>query len=118
MSRCSLGNGFLHQHGRSEAQPCAFCKCYLHALVVLTHTTEFIKLLLWPLAMLMQVGEECSDQLMEKHRVSWSILLLKDAQGVECLIEVNMNIEQMKGETSCLGCEAWVTYEEVTHAEE
>lgn len=68
VSRCSLGNCFHHQCDCSAVQPCIFCKCYLHALVVLTHLTEFIKLSLWPVAMLMQVGKKCSDQLMEKEQ--------------------------------------------------
>lgn len=38
---------FIIQHKCSQVQPCAFCKCYLHALSVLIHPTEFIKHLLW-----------------------------------------------------------------------
>lgn len=50
----------------------------------------------------MQIGEKCLDQLMEKNRVSWSMLLLKDAQGVECLIEVVTKMKQMRGRLSDL----------------
>ena len=42
-----LETAFIIQHDCSQVQPCVFCKCYLHALSVLIHPTEFIKHSLW-----------------------------------------------------------------------
>ena len=42
-----LETAFIIQHDRSQVQPCVFRKCYLHALFVLIHPTEFTKRLLW-----------------------------------------------------------------------
>lgn len=38
---------FITQQNCSQVQPCVFCKCYLNALSVLIHPTEFIKRSLW-----------------------------------------------------------------------
>lgn len=66
----------------------------------------------------MQIGEKCLDQLMEKNRVSWSMLLLKDAQGVECLIEVVTKMEQMRGRLSDLVMRHREIEEESAHIED
>lgn len=57
-----------------------------------------------PDAMLMQVGEGLSGQLMEKHRVSWSVPPLKDEQGsIEyragaALLRLGMEMGQIRGD--------------------
>lgn len=66
----------------------------------------------------MQIGEKCLDQLMEKNRVSWSMLLLKDAQGVECLIEVVTKMEQRRGRLSDLVMRHREIEEESAHIED
>lgn len=76
-----LETAFIIQHDCSQAQPCVFCKCYLYALSVLIHPTEFIKHSLWARCHV-DAGDGLSNWLMKKHSVMVSAVIER-CTGIE-----------------------------------